>query len=122
MIRLLKYQSLSENDLEREKTHDPLDEIIIFPGNKLEFEELMGYKCFIIDLETRFKGVTYVNDIHSKRGGGYVRGNEASFKNFSKDLFNKGIVGLIHAKPVILYEASNDLVNSYYGLPVGKKK
>ena len=103
-----------------EKIYEALKSILIFPGKIEQFEELVGYGCFIIDNGLRNKGL-YLMTASDDGSSPIVH---PPFYQYSlairKKLVDDGIVGLIHAKPVsrsVFPEADK----AYYGLPVGKK-
>ena len=108
-----KYRYQEEMKLaEEQRIYEALKTIIFFPGSKKEFEDFVGYECFVIDTGKRDKGLR--TDINSKN----------TFSDYDSDLRKKivdnGLVGLINVVPISIYFRGDDA--GCYGLPVGRKK
>lgn len=108
-----------EENLEKEKQvimentiYNAFAKIIIFPGNIKEFEDFVGYECVVIDTDSQDKGIVYINNGTTKPLSRYV-------STFRKKMFDKDLVGIIHAVPISYYRLGDDA--AMYGLPVGKK-
>lgn len=104
--RLKREEELLEK--EEGRLDEILSKIIIFPGNKQEFEELMGYECSIIDTGSKNK-IVYCEEIEEN-----IFSFDSYELHFKKMLVDKGIIALIHSS----YE---DYREELMGLPVRRK-
>ena len=115
----LMQEKYKEERLEKDKERleEILSKVIIFPGNKQEFEELMGYECSIIDVEYQDKGI-YCRE-RDEEDKEFEEDEKFSFDHynpsFKKMLVDKGIVGIIHSINF------GDYYEFYQGLPVRRK-
>ncbi len=97
---------------EEHLVYEALKQILIFPGSKQEFEELVDYGVFLIDTEANEKGLVLWNNA--------LPFSRYTF-DFRKRMVDQSIVGLIHVVPYFSY-GHNGWETGRYGLPVGRKK
>jgi hypothetical protein len=93
-----------------------LDETAIFPGDKREYEEMMGYTVEIIVLPKKDKGIRlFANKEHSASRASFLGIDENCLMALS------GIEAIIHARPRAGPDPSI-YGSQWYGLPVRRKK
>lgn len=107
-------QKIQEAKAEEQRIYEALKTIIFFPGSKKEFEDFVGYECFVIDNGQRDKGLL----THFDPRNAFTKYDS----DLRKKLVNDGIVGLINTITTNFHVAQTTDNYGRYGLPVGRKK
>ncbi len=108
----------AEQTAKREQYHrncETLRAVRSFPGSKKEFEDFIGYRCEIIDLQS-------IHPEHSDEGLVMRLHSHDRFMDYDADyqqaLIDNGLVALVNAVPISTSRNGDD--HGRYGLPVRK--
>lgn len=92
-----------------------LREIILFPGNKSEFEEFAGYETAFVDLNGNDKGLVYDVDYRRFQHPHPFHNHDVGLQ---QHMVNESVVALVNASRH--YAGSQTFWRYCYGMPVKK--
>ncbi len=115
-------EQLRKNEEEERQITEALRKIVVFPGDKKEFEDFIGYKTAWVDMGGQIKGLLVYAGVDYNDHEGYEKYNPFVMYDiaFQRKILESGVVGLVDSNFTNTRNMSTG-DDIYFGAPVKRK-